>query len=86
VSWEGYRFTVTAPALLAIRGKAYAFSSWSDGGARQHAITTPASDTIYTARATEAKCGGGVGVAMLLVMAGTAVGRFRRRLRGRSSA
>jgi glucose/arabinose dehydrogenase/PKD repeat protein len=86
LSWEGYRFTVSAPTIVAVRGKAYAFSSWSDGGAPEHAITTPAADTVYTAHATEAKCGGGVGVAMLLVMAGGAIGRFRRRLRGRSNA
>src|SRR4051794_7410847 len=85
-SWEGYRFTVSAPALAATDGRAYAFRSWSDGGPARHTITTPASSAGYSARYNQAECGGGVGVAMLLVMTGTAVGRFRRRLRGRSSA
>jgi hypothetical protein len=85
-SWEGYRFTVSAPALAATGGKAYAFKSWSDGGAARHSITTPAASAGYSARYDQAKCGGGVGVAMLLVMAGTAIGRFRRGLTGRSSA
>jgi PKD domain len=85
-SWEGYRFSVSAPALAVAGGKAYSFTSWSDGGAARHTITTPASSAGYSARYTQAQCGGGVGVAMLLVMAGSAIGRFRRRLRGRSSA
>jgi glucose/arabinose dehydrogenase len=33
-----------------IDGVPYVFSSWSDGGARAHPITTPASPTTYTAR------------------------------------
>jgi glucose/arabinose dehydrogenase/PKD repeat protein len=79
VSWEGYRFTVEAPPIAGTDGKVWAFGSWSDGGAARHAITTPAATTTYTAAFNEAQCGGGVGVAMLLVMAGAAIGRTRRR-------
>ncbi len=38
-------------------GKFYAFSSWSDGGARIHAFTTPASAATYTATFTETSGG-----------------------------
>jgi glucose/arabinose dehydrogenase/PKD repeat protein len=79
VSWEGYRFTVEAPSIAGLDGKIWAFSSWSDGGAQKHTITTPATTTTYRAVSTEAQCGGGVGVAMLLVMAGAAIGRIRQR-------
>jgi hypothetical protein len=79
VSWEGYRFTVEAPAIAGLGAKLWAFGSWSDGGARKHTVTTPATATGYRAVSTEAQCGGGVGVAMLLVMAGAAIGRIRRR-------
>lgn len=34
-------------------GKAYAFSAWSDGGATTHSVTTPATNTTYTATFTE---------------------------------
>jgi glucose/arabinose dehydrogenase len=78
VSWEGYRFTVEAPKIQPALGKAFVFASWSDGGAARHAITTPSSTRTYSARFNEAKCGGGVGVGMLLVMAGAAIGRRRR--------
>jgi hypothetical protein len=81
VSWEGYRFTVQAPSIAGLDGKAWTFGSWSDGGAARHTITTPAATTTYTAAFNEAQCGGGVGVGMLLVMAGAAIGRRRRRAR-----
>jgi hypothetical protein len=77
-SWEGYRFTVNAQTFAGIGGKLYVFSSWSDGGAARHSITTPASTTLFVARSGEAQCGGGVGVGMLIVMAGAALGRWRR--------
>jgi glucose/arabinose dehydrogenase/PKD repeat protein len=80
VSWEGYRFTVEAPSITGLEGKIWAFSSWSDGGARKHTITTPATATGYRAVSTQAQCGGGIGVGMLLVMAGAAIGRIRRRM------
>jgi hypothetical protein len=79
VSWEGYRFTVEAPALAGLDNVLYGFGSWSDGGSAKHAITTPSSTTTYTATYNEAQCGGGVGVAILLVMAGGAIARRRGR-------
>lgn len=79
VSWEGYRFTVEAPALAGLDGKVWIFDRWSDGGGARHAITTPAELTTYTAVSNEAQCGGGLGVGILLVMAGAAVARWRRR-------
>jgi glucose/arabinose dehydrogenase len=80
VSWKGYRFTVEAPSMAARDGKLWGFASWSDGGARRHTITTPAAPVSYDATFNEAQCGGGVGVGLLLVMAGAAIGRRRRRL------
>src|SRR5262249_30309774 len=41
--------TIGAASLQTIDGNQYTFSSWSDGGAATHAITTPASDTTYIA-------------------------------------
>jgi glucose/arabinose dehydrogenase len=46
---------VNAPVQVNVRdqsigGVPYVFSSWSDGGARAHSITSPATDTTYTAR------------------------------------
>jgi glucose/arabinose dehydrogenase/PKD repeat protein len=79
VSWEGYRFTVEAPALAGLDDVLYGFGSWSDGGSAKHAITTPSSTSTYTATYNEAQCGGGVGVAILLVMAGGAIARRRGR-------
>jgi hypothetical protein len=43
-SWEGYALNVDVPTQAG-----YAFVSWSDGGARAHTITTPATATTYTA-------------------------------------
>jgi glucose/arabinose dehydrogenase len=37
------------PGTGALGGQFYQFTSWSDGGARAHQITTPASNTTYTA-------------------------------------
>ena len=34
-------------------GKVYGFTSWSDGGAATHSITTPATNTTYTATLSE---------------------------------
>ena len=78
MSWEGYRFTVDAPSIAGLDGKVWTFASWSDGGAQKHTITTPASNSVYRAVSNQAQCGGGVGVGMLLVMAGAAIGRRRR--------
>jgi hypothetical protein len=49
VSWAGWVLQVSAPDQT-IDGRAYAFAGWSDGGARTHDITTPASAATYTAR------------------------------------
>ena len=48
VSWDGYLLNVNAPDQSA-NGQSYIFQSWSDGGARAHAIATPATATVYTA-------------------------------------
>src|SRR5207247_4769416 len=55
-SWEGYQLDVNAP-----NQGGSAFQSWSDGGARAHAITTPATPTTYTATfgSCPSSCGGG---------------------------
>ena len=50
-SWVNAVVQVDVPDQV-IGDVPYVFSSWSDGGARAHAITTPASDTTYTARLT----------------------------------
>jgi glucose/arabinose dehydrogenase/PKD repeat protein len=76
VSWEGYRFTVDAPNLQAEPGKVWGFTSWSDGGAAKHEITTGSAPGEYAATWSSAQCGGGVGVGVLLVLV---VGALRRR-------
>ena len=47
LSWDGYQINVDAPAQTG-----FTFSSWSDGGAKAHTITTPATATTYTATFT----------------------------------
>ena len=49
----GYQPPVTAAASFTSGGKTYAFDSWSDGGARTHNITVPATDSTLTARYKE---------------------------------
>jgi len=49
VSWESYVLNVNAPPQLDGGGVQRVFSSWSDGGASSHAITTPNVSTTYTA-------------------------------------
>jgi glucose/arabinose dehydrogenase len=49
VSWEAWDLAVNAPDQYDAGGRDYVFQSWSDGGAQGHTITTPASDTSYTA-------------------------------------
>jgi hypothetical protein len=48
-SWANYRLTINAPNQT-IGGQSYRFSSWSDGGAQSHVITTPTSARSYQAR------------------------------------
>ncbi len=75
-SWENYQFTVDAPNQPS-GGKVWVFSSWSDGGASKHTITTPATSATYTARYAEAQCGGGIAFGGLLVTVFAAFGRRR---------
>lgn len=42
-----------APATQDANGRRYQFTSWSDGGAATHTVSTPASDTTYTATYTD---------------------------------
>ncbi|HMI93762.1 MAG TPA: PKD domain-containing protein, partial [Polyangiales bacterium] len=49
VSWESYALNVDAPAQTG-----FTFASWSDGGARAHTISTPATAATYTATFTSA--------------------------------
>ncbi len=48
VSWQGYALNVSAP-LQYQSGQWRTFTSWSDGGAMAHTISTPVSTTTYTA-------------------------------------
>jgi glucose/arabinose dehydrogenase len=41
--------SVSAPSPQTLSGVTYAFRSWSDGGARAHNVTAPATPTTYTA-------------------------------------
>jgi glucose/arabinose dehydrogenase len=49
-AWEAWRLPIDAPFQTDQAGRPMTFSSWSDGGADAHTITTPASATSYTAR------------------------------------
>jgi glucose/arabinose dehydrogenase len=51
----GFVTTITAGQTFNNLGKYYAFDSWSDGGARQHDITIPATDSTLTAAYKEDK-------------------------------
>jgi glucose/arabinose dehydrogenase/PKD repeat protein len=46
----GYHTTISAPAEITRDGVIRRFEAWSDGGARQHDITVPATATTLTAR------------------------------------
>lgn len=45
----GMQRTFGAPSPQTSEGQSYAFSSWSDGGAATHTVTTPATPTTYRA-------------------------------------
>jgi len=45
----GHSATISAQATVASGESAWAFQSWSDGGARSHVVTTPPTATTYTA-------------------------------------
>ena len=48
-SWEGWDLLVNAPNQASSTGAPYDFTSWSDGGAASHTITTAASPRGYLA-------------------------------------
>ena len=52
-SWDGWRIPVVAPDQAEVGGSGVTFVSWSDGGARAHDITSPATPATYTARFTD---------------------------------
>jgi glucose/arabinose dehydrogenase len=45
----GFDHTLTAPVSQCVAGTTYEFDSWSDGGARNHVVRVPTTDTTYTA-------------------------------------
>ena len=47
-SWENHALEVDAPTQ-AKDGQTWVWRSWSDGGARRHVVSTPASDAAYRA-------------------------------------
>ena len=54
---QGAPVTVTAAATTGTGASVAAFSAWSDGGARSHTITPPATPTTYTATYTRPTAG-----------------------------
>jgi len=48
-SWQGWTIPVAAATQADQEGNVWSFSSWSDGGAASHTITTPAATATYTA-------------------------------------
>lgn len=55
----GISRTIGAPSPQTLSGVTYNFASWSDGGAATHSITTPSTNTAYTATYTSNGGGGG---------------------------
>ncbi|MEX1245459.1 MAG: PQQ-dependent sugar dehydrogenase [Thermoanaerobaculia bacterium] len=49
VGVENMTRTIEAPSPQTLDGTTYTWVSWSDGGARTHNISTPATDTTFTA-------------------------------------
>jgi glucose/arabinose dehydrogenase len=54
--------TLEAPTPQAVGGTTYAFVSWSDGGSARHVISTPATNTMYTATYQATSIGAGTGL------------------------
>ncbi|MDQ5841425.1 MAG: Ig-like domain-containing protein, partial [Chloroflexota bacterium] len=52
LSVVGMKRTLGVVSPQTVNGVTYEFSSWSDGGAATHEITTPSADTTYTATFT----------------------------------
>lgn len=48
---EGFKREITFPNQ-SLNGSGYEFSTWSDGGAKTHTLTTPLANTTYTVTAT----------------------------------
>ncbi|MFD1323396.1 PQQ-dependent sugar dehydrogenase [Micromonospora sonneratiae] len=58
----GATTTISAPDPQAFQTSSYSFSNWSDGGARTHVVTAPATPRTYTATfAGSAGCGDSFG-------------------------
>ena len=53
---QGSTVSLIADSPQTIGSKIYDFTSWSDGGARAHTITAPATSATYSATYTEAVC------------------------------
>lgn len=51
-SWEGHAWSVDAPPGLTSGPQGWLWQSWSDGGAQQHTLVTPATPTQLTATYT----------------------------------
>ena len=51
-SWDGWGLAVNAPDQTDTSGNPLTFAAWSDGGARSHTITTPATPAAYVATFT----------------------------------
>ncbi|MCU1383514.1 MAG: hypothetical protein JWL71_2211, partial [Acidobacteria bacterium] len=71
--------TVAAATPQTSGGVAYAFGSWSDGGARSHSVATPAAATTYTAR-YNASAGGPNGLNGAYFPTATLTGTSRTRV------
>jgi hypothetical protein len=56
----GVQRTLEAPSPQSSGGKTYEFVGWSDGGAQAHTISTPGSNTTYTATFREIVGGDGL--------------------------
>jgi glucose/arabinose dehydrogenase/PKD repeat protein len=50
---QGSTNSVSAPSPQSVGGRAYTYTSWSDGGAQSHVITAPTPATTYTATFTQ---------------------------------
>jgi glucose/arabinose dehydrogenase len=56
----GVQRALEAPSPQTLGGRTYEFVSWSDGGAQAHTISTPATNTTYTATFREVSGGDGL--------------------------
>lgn len=62
----GVKRLLTAPPTQLIGGVNYVFDGWSDGGDREHEISTPAGDTNYVARYRAAPSAAIKGLGMII--------------------